>query len=299
MASVTQPSQAHRADQGSFRRIRVQPLLGALGAEISGVELSRALDEETVAELRRALLDYLVIFFRDQTLSVEQHKAFARRFGTLNVHPQYVPLDGDPEIFPVVKDPGDRHNIGGVWHSDVTFLEAPALGSVLYGIKVPEVGGDTLFANQYLAYEALSSGMQRMLKILRALHSDRTLSDPAEVARRNAARTTKIAGEAAGKPPIENLHPVVRTHPETGRPSLFVNRAFTLHFEGMTVEESRPLLEFLYAHAVRPEFTCRFRWHRNSVAFWDNRCVMHYAVNDYPNERRYMHRVTINGDRPV
>ena len=156
-----------------------------------------------------------------------------------------------------------------------------------------------MFANQYLAYDTLSDGMKQMLDGLKALHSDRTLSDPVEAARRNATRTTKIAEEAIGKPPIESLHPVVRTHPQTGRKCLFVNRAFTRHFEGMSEAESKPLLDYLYAHAVRPEFTCRFRWQPNSVAFWDNRCTQHYAINDYPGHRRYMHRVTINGDRPV
>jgi len=292
------PTMRH-AGAASDGRIQVEPLCGALGAEITGVDLARPLDDDTVAGIRAALIDHLVIFFRDQELSVEQHKAFARRFGTLNVHPQYVPLEGDPEIFPVVKDPADSHNIGGVWHTDVTFLEAPAMGAVLYGIEVPEVGGDTLWANQFLAYESLSDGMKEMLDGMRALHSDHTLSNPAEVARRNATRTTKIAEAAVGKSPIEHLHPVVRTHPESGRKGLFVNRAFTRHFEGMTIEESRPLLDFLYAHAVRPEFPCRFRWRRNSVAFWDNRCTMHYAINDYPHARRYMHRVTINGDRPA
>ena len=298
MSAVSPESQPRRRS-AAYRCFDLKPLAGALGAEIEGVDLARSLDKPTLSELRAALLEHLVIFFRDQALTPAQHKNFARCFGTLNVHPQYVPLDGDPEIFPVVKDPADQHNIGGVWHSDVTFLEAPAMGSVLYGIEVPEYGGDTMFANQYLAYESLSSGMQSMLDGLSALHSDRTLSDRHEVARRNATRTTKIADEAVGKPPIENLHPVVRTHPETRRKSLFVNRPFTVRFEQMTEAESKPLLEYLYAHAAREEFTCRFRWQKNSVAFWDNRCVQHYAINDYPGQRRYMHRVTINGDRPV
>ena len=286
-------------NQRDYEHIQVLPLSGAIGAEIAGVNLAEPLSAEVFAEVHRAFLDNLVIFFRDQELTVEQHKAFGRRFGTLNVHPQYVPLDGDPEIFPVVKEAADRDNIGSAWHSDVTFLEKPALGSVLYGIDIPSTGGDTMFANQYLAYESLSEGLREMLDGLSAVHSDHTLSDAAEAARRNATRSTKIAAQAIGKPPIENRHPVVRTHADTGRKSLFVNRSFTRHFVNMTIEESKPLLEFLYAHAVRPEFTCRFRWQKNSVAFWDNRCVMHYALNDYPGQRRYMHRVTINGDRPV
>jgi alpha-ketoglutarate-dependent taurine dioxygenase len=280
-----------------FRHISVMPVAGACGAEIGRVDLN-TLDAETVEEVRRAFLAHKVIFVRDQTLTPETHKALGRHFGTLNIHPQYVHLDGDEEILPIVKEPTDQHNIGGVWHSDVTFLERPALGSMLYGIEVPAVGGDTMFADQQAAYDALSVGMKEMLDGLMALHSDRTLSDPAEVARRNATRSTKITAEATGKPPIENLHPVVRTHPDTGRKGLFVNKAFTLRFDGMTEEESKPLLDFLYVHAVRPEFTCRFRWMPGSLAFWDNRCLMHYALNDYPGERRYMHRVTVDGDRP-
>jgi len=198
----------------------------------------------------------------------------------------------------VVKEPTDRDNIGDVWHSDISFLARPSLGAVLYALEVPAVGGDTLFANQYLAYETLSNGMKEMLAGLRARHSDRMLSDRESVERRNATRSTKIAAAAAGQTPIENLHPVVRTHPETGRKSLYVNRAFTIGFENMTEAESRPLLEFLYDHSGRPEFTCRFRWRKGSIAFWDNRCLLHYALNDYPGQRRYMHRITVNGDRP-
>ena len=216
LAPTSSPGSNH-----AFTRFQVQPIAGALGAEIGDIDLSQKLDDDTVSELRRALLEYQVIFFRDQDLTVEQHKAFGRRFGTLNVHPQYVPLDGDPEIFPVIKEPTDDDNIGSVWHSDVTFLEAPALGSILYGIEVPEVGGDTMFANQYLAYESLSDGMKRLLDGMKALHSDNILSNPEVAARRNATRSTKIAEEAMGKPRIDNLHPVVRTHPETGRKSLF------------------------------------------------------------------------------
>ena len=172
MAEQLEHGEAPSGDANAYSHFEALPMAGALGAEIVGLDLSQSLDERTIAELRRALLDHLVIFFRDQRLSVEQHKAFGRRFGTLNVHPQYVPLDGDPEIFPVVKDPTDRDNIGSVWHSDVTFLEAPALGSVLYGIEIPTTGGDTLFANQYLAYESLSEGMRNMLDGLSAWHSD-------------------------------------------------------------------------------------------------------------------------------
>lgn len=282
----------------NYEHIEVRVLSPAAGAEISGVDLSQPLAPQVIDDIKRVFLEHLVIFFRDQRLSVEQHKAFGRVFGSLNVHPQYVALDGDPEIFPVVKEATDANNIGDIWHSDISFLPEPALGSMLYAHEVPAEGGDTLFSNQYLAYEALSPGLKKQLSKLRALHSDHILTDPLVAERRNRTRSTKVHPDAIGKPPIESLHPVVRTHPETGRKGLFVNAAFTRHFEGMTIEESRPLLKYLYAHSARPEFTCRFRWREGSIAFWDNRCLLHYALNDYPGKRRYMHRVTVNGDRP-
>ena len=281
-----------------YRLIEVRPLSSAVGAEVSGVDLVDC-DGPTFIEIHRAFLNHHVLFFRDQELSLESHKAFGRRFGSLNVHPQYVPLDGHPEILPIVKEADAEHNIGGVWHSDITFLERPALGSILYAIDVPATGGDTLFANQELAFEELSTGLRQLLLGLRAVHSDHTLSDRVEAENRNMTRSTKLSEGAMRQPVVENLHPVIRTHPETGRKSLFVNRAFTVRFENMTVAESKPLLEFLYEQATKPEFTCRFHWENCSVAMWDNRCVQHYALNDYHGQRRYMHRVTVNGDRPT
>lgn len=283
----------------TYQHIEVKPIAGALGAEIAGVDLSQDLGNAVFSEVQQALHENLVIFFRDQEMTPEQHKDFGRRFGTLNIHPQYEPLEGHPEILPIAKEPEATRNIGGVWHSDVTFLEEPALGSILYAHEVPSAGGDTMFANQYLAYESLSEGMREMLDGMKAEHSDRTLSNPDSAADRNEERSTRIRPEAMTEAEVVNEHPVVRTHPETGRKGLYVNRPFTVRFAGMTEAESKPLLEFLYAHATRPEFTCRFRWQKHSVAFWDNRCTQHYALNDYPGERRYMHRVTVNGDRPV
>lgn len=283
-----------------YSRIEVRPIAGALGAEVSGIRLSDPLDDGTLGEIRGALLEHLVVFFRDQQLTPEQHKAFARRFGALDVHDYVHGMREHPEIIEVLKEPEERGlNFGGVWHSDVTYQEAPALGSVLYALEVPPYGGDTLFANQYMAYEALSPAMRALLDGLGALHSagraygtesggDHLQEDrfgSMQVERRNEAYHT-----------VE--HPVVRTHPETGRKGLFVNGVFTTCFAGMSEAESRPLLDFLCAHAVRPEFTCRFRWAPGSVAFWDNRCTQHFALNDYHGHRRRMHRVTITGDRP-
>ena len=282
----------------AYETISVAPIAGALGAEIFGVDLAAPLPNPVAAEIRQALLDHQVIFFRDQQLTPEQHLAFGRRFGELQIHDYVEALAGYPEILEVRKEPEERRNFGGGWHSDVSYLERPSLGSVLYALDVPEAGGDTMFASQYLAYESLSPGMQRMLDGLVAIHSARRPYGP------NAERShdygpSSMRFHFSDKAEAEIAHPVVRTHVETGRKALYVNRNFTIRFKDMTEAESAPLLEYLYEHAARPEFTCRFRWRRGSIAFWDNRCVQHYALNDYHGFRRVMHRVTIEGERPV
>ena len=272
--------------------IAVKPIAGACGAEIDGVDLSQPMDEDTFETVERALLDHQVIFFRNQKLTPEQQKAFGRRFGELRVSDQYQPIDGHPEILEIVKEPDATGIVGNLWHCDESFMERPALGSILYMIECPDYGGDTMFANQYAAYEALSPGMQEVLSSLHAVYSDGTLGQ------RNQGRSMKVHPDADKRPSYEAVHPVVRTHPQTGRKCLFVHRPYTIRFDGMTEEESAPLLEYLYAHAARPEFTCRFRWDVGSVAFWDNRCAQHYALNDYAGVRRYGHRITIIGDVP-
>lgn len=276
--------------------ITVRRISGALGAEVEGVDLSRGLDDETVGEVRRALLDHQVIFFRDQQLTPEQHIAFGRRFGELNIHDFVAGMAEYPEVIEIRKEPKDRMNFGGDWHTDVSYLERPALGSILYAKEAPAFGGDTMFASQYRAYETLSDGMKKVLEGLRAVHTaDHVYGRRASYFRDGGSMRVSHAAEAES----ETMHPVVRVHPETGRKALYVNRVFTVRFDGMTAEESAPLLSYLFEHTVRPEFTCRFRWENGSIAFWDNRCVQHYALNDYHGQRRLMHRVTINGDRPV
>ena len=272
----------------------VQRIAGSLGAEVSGVDLSKDLGVETVAELRRAWLEHLVLFFRDQDLTPAQFLAFARRFGEPIEYPFVKGLDEYPEIIPVLKLEHEQVNFGGVWHSDTTYLDVPPMASMLLGREVPPAGGDTLFANMYLAYETLSPGMRRVLDGLRGVAS----SSKADASKTREDRL-KDSARADAKTEYVASHPAVRVHPETGRRALFVNVAHTVHFEGMTPEESAPILGYLCQHLTRPEFTCRFRWRPGSIAFWDNRCAQHNAINDYHGYRRSMLRITLAGDKPA
>lgn len=275
--------------------VTIEPVSGALGAEIGGLDLSQPLDDDTVAALRAALNENHVLFFRDQSLTPAEQIAFGRRFGELGAHPYVQPHPDLPEMLEIVTEPDDRVNFGGGWHSDVTFLEEPDLGSILYAVEVPSVGGDTLFANQHAAYDELSDTMKRMLDGLVAVHSASLQYAGTGYSRQSKAMVTRAEDDAAASA-VE--HPVVRTHPETGRKALFVNRAHTSHIKGMTKGESKALLEFLYGHAVSERFTCRFRWRAGSMAMWDNRSVQHHALHDYKGERRHVRRITIRGDRP-
>jgi taurine dioxygenase len=279
-------------DRRQYRHIEVRPIAGALGAEIESVDAARSLSDETIAEIRRAFLDHLVIFLRNQKLTPQAQLAFARRFGEPMEYPQLKGLPECPLVTPVVKLEDERVNFGGIWHSDTTYLERPPMASMLYAIEIPPYGGDTLFASQYLAYETLSDAYRKMLEGLTGISSS---------LKADASRTREDRLRAAG---VEHKaliaeHPVVRTHPETGRKALYVNVGHTTHFVGLTEDESRPLLDFLFQHQVRPEFTCRFRWEPGSLAFWDNRCTQHNPVNDYQGFRRVMHRVTLSGDKPA
>jgi taurine dioxygenase len=271
--------------------IEVRRLTTGCGAEVLGVDLRR-LGNRQWEEIRRAFTDHGVIFFRDQALTPEDHLAFARRWGPIDVNRFFKAVEDYPEIAEVRKEPDQKTNIGGGWHTDHSYDIAPAMGSILYAREVPSEGGDTLFASMYQAYDALSDGLKKTLEGLRAIHSDEHVFGAKGYNAKNTeggriGNTHMTKGEVS--------HPVVIRHPESGRKALYVNSAFTLRFEGWSVEDSRPLLEYLYRHAVRPEFTCRFRWAPGSLAFWDNRCTWHYAANDYHGERRLMHRITVAG----
>jgi taurine dioxygenase len=273
-------------------RIEVRPIAGAIGAEIHNVDVSADLDDGTIGDIRKALLDHCVIFFRNQTLDAERHKAFTRRFGKIFIHPNYAGMQADPEIVVITREPGDKRIVGEDWHADTTMVVEPPMGAILYAMEVPPYGGDTLFANQYMAYEALSDGMKKMLSGMKAVHSDRKVAGPQ--ANRNSQRSTKVREDAAWRETV-NTHPVVVTHPETQRKLLYVNASYTMGFDGMTEDESRPLLAYLLEHGHRPEFTCRFRWETGSIAFWDNRCCKHLAIHDAGPFRRIMRRTQIAG----
>jgi taurine dioxygenase len=286
--------------------IAITPVTGTIGAEVAGVDLAAA-DDDAIELIRQALRDHLVLFFRDQDLTPEEHRDFGSRFGELHVHPNFPGLEGVPEVLPLVNEAGDdypkdialtrdaaslRWDSAGtwigdfdptMWHSDVSFEERPAMGSILYCRECPPVGGDTMWANQYVAFETLSRRMRDYLDGLVAVHSDAW-----------QRAWFGIPGE-----PRSNEHPVVRTHPETGRKALYVNRLFTTAIKDIPAAESKAVLEFLFQHSARPEFCCRFRWRRGSIAFWDNRPTMHFAVDDYHGHRRVVQRVTIVGERPV
>jgi taurine dioxygenase len=273
--------------------IEVRKIAGALGAEIGNVDLSQPMSAAVVASIRAAWLEHLVIFFHDQVLTPAQFLRFARTLGEPMEYPLLRGLPEFPEITEVKKLEHERANFGGIWHSDTTYLERPPMGSMLYAREVPPFGGDTLFANQYLAFETLSEGMRRMLEGMIALSSS---------AKADATKTRedRMKTQARDGLPDEYLaeHPVVRRHPETGRKALYVNVAHTVRFKDMREEESAPLLGYLFQHQVRPELTCRFGWRVGSLAFWDNRCTQHNPVNDYHGHRRLMHRITLAGDVP-
>jgi taurine dioxygenase len=260
--------------------IKVKKIAGALGAEVEGVDLSRPLSANLIAELRQAWLDHLVLFFHNQPLTPAQY------------YPMLKGIEGFPRIIEVKKLEHERVNFGGLWHSDTTYLETPPMASMLLARETPPHGGDTLYANMYMAWESLSDGLRQMLRGLRAVNTSN---------KADATKTREDRVRADGKPATEFIseHPVARTHPETGRIALYVNSGHTLRFAGMTEEESKPLLDYLFQHQVRLEFTCRFAWRPGSIALWDNRCTQHNPVNDYHGYRRVMHRITLAGDVPV
>jgi taurine dioxygenase len=282
-----------------YRHIEPQKIAGSCGAEIEGVDLSQDLPDDVLAEIRAALLDNLVIFFRDQKLTPEQQLRFARRWGEIHLHPFMQGMESHPEILEIIKAPTDKKNFGGSWHTDQMFSPKPAMGTILYAKEVPSAGGDTMFTNQYLAYESLSDGMKQLVGQLKTVCVGDNFKQHGGLSRaqRYDREMTHMKVKDPGNVQTTSVHPLVRTHPETGRKVLYIG-GHVQRFDGMTDEESEPLIQFLKQHSIRPEFTCRFRWETGSLAFWDNRCTQHFAINDYPAETRIMHRITVCGDTP-
>lgn len=273
--------------------IRVTPHSSALGAVVSGVDLRAPLSEAAFSVIRQAFHDHGVIFFRDQDLTPEQHVAFAKRFAPIEINRFFKAVPGHAEIAEVRKEPEQRSNIGGGWHTDHSYDVEPAMGSLLLAREVPPRGGDTLFADMNKAFEALSPSLQRTLEGLRAVHSTRHVFGAGAGYAKSLDIGDRIGNQQAATQDV--VHPVVIRHPESGRKTLYVNPGFTVSFDGWTQAESEPLLRFLYQHAARPEFSCRFQWAAGSLAFWDNRATWHYAMNDYHGHRRVMHRITVKG----
>jgi taurine dioxygenase len=278
--------------------IEVLPLSGALGAEVRGVDLAQ-LDDDACEAVHRAFLDHGIVFLRGQSLSREEQLAFARRFGSPEVHPIVDGMEAFPEVIRIAKPRGERSFFGTAWHTDNSFLPKPSSITFLYADTVPAFGGDTLFASMETAWAALSGPMRRFLAPLRAVHSGASAYDPGATGEAKYRGETAITYTYSDAIYEEAEHPVMRTHPETGRQSLYVNATFTQRIVGLAKRESDALLAMLCAHAARPEFTCRLRWEPGTLTLWDNRCVQHCAVDDYEDFERVMYRVTIEGGRPA
>ncbi|MFQ3328868.1 MAG: taurine dioxygenase [Candidatus Poriferisodalaceae bacterium] len=286
-----------RSTPDNHQALIVRPISGALGAEISDINLAKCAN--SIDQIKAAFLKYHVLVFREQTLNPIEIKNFAKYFGPLETHPYIKGLDEHPEVAPIIKEANEKINFGGGWHTDMSFLSCPPLGSLLYAIDTPEFGGDTLFANQHAAYESLSDYMKEFVGQLKGLHSAASqygLNGDSE--KRSEARKSMSLG-ISEKAHAQVSHPVVRTHPESGLRALYINRPFTERLEGLRSSESNALLSFLWSHCEEPRFTCRVRWEPGTVTLWDNRIVQHYALNDYDGRRREMRRVTIEGDRPI
>ena len=271
--------------------ILIKPTSGSMGVEIHNVDLSKELSDSLFSEIRETFIAHGLIFFRDQELTPDDHLRFAKRWGEININRFFVKVEGYDQIAEVRKDADQKINIGGAWHTDHSYDQVPAMGSILLAKETPKIGGDTLFANMYRAYETLSDGMKKTLESMKACHSSRHVF---------GAHTgySEASNQRIGNPELatqDAIHPVIITHPESKRKALYVNPEFTVNFEGWTLEESKPLLDYLTEHTTQQENTTRFQWEPGSIAFWDNRCTWHFALNDYPGETRLMHRITVEG----
>ena len=283
----------------AYKTISIEPIAGSCGAEVLGVNLAKPINRKTFTEIYEAWLTYQVLFFRDQKLTSDQYLKFAKKWGGIHVHPFVRGLRRYPEILEVKKTETDTYTFGNRWHTDQMFAPRPAKATLLYAKETPTVGGDTLYANMYDAYEALSPGMKKMLEPIRTFN----VGDGNKRSAKYGNRENRYKGASAKpKAPPKGIktnsqHPLVRTHPETGRKALYIG-VHTQELVGFSGEEGNFLIDMLRAHCTKEEFIARFNWQKNSIAIWDNRCLQHYAVSDYPGQRRRMHRITIKGDKP-
>jgi len=277
--------------------MQIAPLAGALGAEILGVDL-RSLDGNGWEEVHRAFLEYSVLAIRGQKLEPADIMKVGARFGEPCHYPFVTGMEDYPYIFEVVKEPEDKKNFGGAWHSDTTYLKQPPLATLLYAVETPSHGGDTLFTNTAAAYDALSDGMRKVVDTLVGVNSAELKYAGGRSVQHGKIKAMKIHDTESADQYLSE-HPVARTHPDTGRKALYASRAHTTHVKGMTEEESAPLLGFLFQHQTRPEFTCRVRWAPGTLTVWDNRCTQHNAVNDYHGQRRRMRRLTVGAQTPT
>lgn len=275
--------------------LEIEPLSPAIGAVLRGVNLAEQASDDLIGDIRAALLKHQVIFFEGQDFTPTQQRDFAARFGDLHVHPLYDRDEGHPEIM-VIDNHVDNPTDNNFWHTDVTFIDTPPMGSILAARQLPPVGGDTMWASMTAAYNALSKPMQKFLQDLEAVH-DFSFAFTADGLAGSQAGREKYEKAVAANPPV--THPVIRTHPETGEPGIFVNSVFTRRIKGLRREESRALMAFLNQHIQQPEFVVRWRWRPGDVAFWDNRNTQHRAVDDFLPHRRIMTRATVLGDKPV
>ena len=281
--------------------MKVTPLAPSMGAEITEIDLAKhfdtsanRIDGAVMADIKAAWLEHQLIVIRRQNITPEQQLRFAESLGDPDIYPFLQGLDGFPMITEVLKKETETVNFGGVWHSDTTYQLCPPMATVLYAKELPSIGGDTLFSNQCAAYEQLSEGLKRTIRQLRGVN----IAGKKQVSATRSERL-KEAGSGVNAEQMSGIHPVIRTHPETGRKSLFVNPAHTVSFDGWTEQESAGLMAFLFAHQIAPEFQCRLSWQVGDIAIWDNRCTLHYPLNDYHGHRRLLHRITLKGDQPV
>lgn len=285
----------------AYHHIEIDTSIGPVGAVVAGVDLSRPLDSVVESEIKDAWLKHHVLFFRGQSLSAGDQAAFASRFGELDVYPFMKAVDSHPNVIPIIKEPDAKVNFGGGWHTDTSYLERPPAATLLYALEVPDEGGDTLFADASAAWNDLSPGFKRMVEGLTGIYSPKIVHGKDGAYAKLAASSPDLGPAYGGNTDFaesEVEHPLIRTHPETGIKSIYCSRAHTYRIKDMTREESMPIFEFLMNHLTKEKYVTRFKWTGGTLAMWDNRCLFHYAMNDYHGRRRHMHRVIVQGDRP-